>query len=66
MTLLGAVALLLELGEGEGLLDAGLPACEGVGEEDSGALVPVVGEGCVEGLHGETDLEVCDDEWVRA
>ena len=59
---LGAVALLLQLGEREGLLDAGLPSGECVGEEDAGALVPVLGEGCVEGLHGEADLEVCYDE----
>ena len=59
---LGAVALLLQLGEGERLLDGGLPARERVSEEDAGALVPVLGERGVEGLHGESDLEVCDDE----
>ena len=40
-----------------------LPAGEGIGEKDAGALVPVVGQRGVEGLHGESDLQVCDDEW---
>ena len=59
---LGTVALLLQLGEGERLLDPGLPAGEGVGEEDAGALGLVVRQGRVEGLHSETDLQVGDDE----
>ena len=49
-------------GNGKRLLDGGLPARERVSEEDAGALVPVIGQRGVEGLHGESDLEVCDDE----
>ena len=41
--LLGAVAFLLQLREGERLLHGRLPAGEGVGEEDARAFVPVVG-----------------------
>ena len=38
----------------------GHPACEGVGEEDPGAML--VGERSVRGLKQRCDLEVGDDE----
>ena len=59
---LGAVALFLQFGKRQRLLHGRLPAGEGVGEEDAGAFLTVVGQRRVELLHGQPDLKVGDDE----
>ena len=61
LDVLGVFALSLELLEDVGLgMALGNPAGEGVGEEDSGAVL--VGEGSAGGFQQSCDLEVGDDE----
>ena len=62
---LGAVALLLQLGERQRLGRARLPTGQRVGEEDAGALGAVRGERGIERLQGQADLEMRDDERRR-
>ena len=59
---LGAVALFLQFGKWQRLGRLWLPAGERVGEEDAGALIPVVRQRRVERLHGQPDLQMGDDE----
>ena len=61
----GAFPLLLQFGEGQRLLHRGFPAGERVGQEDAGAFVAVIGQGGVQFLHGEADLQVGDHEGGR-
>ena len=49
-------------GKGSGFWTVGSQPVRALVRKDAGALVPVVGQRGVEGLHGEADLQVCDDE----
>ena len=59
---IGSFPLLFQFREGQGLLHSGFPTGEGVGEEDAGAFVVVIGQWGVQFLHGEADLQVRDHE----